>query len=95
MVPEQGSRRVVRVRVSMAVLSDLLKCQRLGAGEKVTSNLPQDAQIVKAMEMPDDLVRGGGVLTLLVESDDFGPCSHGEVPPEFAVTFTRHKARGR
>jgi hypothetical protein len=35
------------------------------------------------------------VLTLLVESDQFGPCPMGEVPPEYVVTFTRERQSKR
>jgi hypothetical protein len=89
------ARRVVRVRVSLPVLSDMLKCRHVAAGETVTSNLPRDAEIIRVVEMPEDQVRGGGVLTLLVESDQFGPCPMGEVPPEYVVTFTRERQSKR
>ena len=83
------------MRMSMAFLSDMLKCRHLAPGEELVSTLPRDAQVLRVLEMPEDILRGGGVLTLLVESDEFGPCKNGEVPPEFVPTFTRRKLVGK
>ena len=86
-------RRVCRVRVSMAFLSEMLKGHQIEAGYEMISSFPKDARIMHVLEMPEDIERGGGVATLLVESGDFGPVAHGEVPPEFVPTFTRKKVR--
>lgn len=88
-------RRVMRVRVSFAFLSEILKCRRVEEGETIESNLPGDAEIVHVTEMPDDVMRGGGVLTMLVESHDFQACPMGDIPPEFVVVFTRRKIDAR
>lgn len=84
-------RRVCRVRVSMAFLSEMLKGHQIEAGYEMASTFPKDARIMHVLEMPEDIERGGGVVTLIVESDDFGPVAHGEVPPEFVPTFTRKR----
>ena len=86
-------RRVCRVRVSLSFISEMLKCRHLApeVGYELTSTFPADGRILHVLELPEDIERGGGGATLIVESDDFGPCKHGEVPPEFVPTFTRQK----
>lgn len=78
-------RRLVRIRISKAYLSEILKAQHLRPGEHVTSNLPDDAEVLYVANDATYL----NEFSVVVASDKFDALKPGEEIPALDVTFTR------
>lgn len=81
-------RRVVRAKVSKAFLSELLKARSVEPGDRITSNLPADAELIG---VTDDGY-AAATITVTLRSDLFTPVLEGDEVPLLAITFTRHRA---
>jgi len=87
--PPLGRRRVC---IAKDLLASILRCQRLSAGERIYSNLPEDARILSVYEHPDDVERGSVHFTAILESSEWPPGQPGDLIPELLVVFHREQA---
>ena len=83
-------RRIARVLVAYEILGAILKCSFCKPGERVESDLPDDAKVLLVYTPHEDIARdNSSVATLVIESDSFDRVLPDQPIPLRPVTFHR------